>query len=45
MTRLLLCLFLSAYAAALVTPFEWERSARREWRELAENLSFEISGR
>lgn len=35
MKRLVLCLLLGAYTAALITPFEWERTTRREWRELA----------
>jgi hypothetical protein len=35
MTRLFLCLVLSAYTASLITPFEWERNVRREWHEVA----------
>jgi hypothetical protein len=33
MKKLLLCLCLSACAAALLTTFQWERTARREWHE------------
>jgi hypothetical protein len=35
MKKLLLCLFLSACAAALLTTFQWERTARQEWKEFA----------
>jgi hypothetical protein len=34
--RFLLCLCLSAFTASLIHPFEWERTARREWREFAQ---------
>ena len=36
MKRLLLCLCLSAYTAVLVTRFQWEEIARREWHAYAE---------
>jgi hypothetical protein len=35
MKRLFLCLALSSFSASLIHSFEWERTARREWKEFA----------
>jgi hypothetical protein len=39
MKRLLLCLALSAFTASLLHTFEWERTARRDWKQAAAALS------
>jgi hypothetical protein len=38
MKKLLLCILLSAYTALLITPLEWEKKARRDWKALADAL-------
>jgi hypothetical protein len=35
MSKLLLCLLLSVFAASLVHKWEWERTARADWKQLA----------
>ncbi|HWM26577.1 MAG TPA: hypothetical protein VNP98_17300 [Chthoniobacterales bacterium] len=35
MKKLFICLILASGAAALRVEFQWEKNARREWREYA----------
>jgi hypothetical protein len=39
MTKLFLCLLLAAFTASLCVEFQWERDARREWRQFAQAVS------
>lgn len=36
MKKLILCLCLAAFSASLIHTFQWERTARHEWREFAQ---------
>lgn len=35
MKRLIICLCFAAFTASMLTTFEWEKTAKREWRALA----------
>jgi hypothetical protein len=41
--KLLLCLLLSAYTALVITPMQWEKDARRQWKELANAIHEETN--